>query len=235
MKKDSTMERLLNEMSEQLKFENLVPEEKKTPEIIPILPGEFQPRKVEDVIPDDDIQPDTYMIYPTGGYHPFYGVPNTFPIYQLPIWPFVKRIKFSDKYKSIEKINNARRGTLRENQNNTQLNPSFTANYLTICLLKEGRTVKNAYTKFNKNGTHQTTTTHRSQSFSIHRLVAQAWIPNPENKPQVMHINDDRTNYLRENLKWGTHSENMRGVVSRRPDTMEQKYLNLVDKGVIKG
>ena len=32
-------------MREQLKFENLVPEEKKTLEITPILPGEFQPRK----------------------------------------------------------------------------------------------------------------------------------------------------------------------------------------------
>ena len=35
------------EVSEQLKFENLLPKEKETPEIIPILPGELQPRKVE--------------------------------------------------------------------------------------------------------------------------------------------------------------------------------------------
>ena len=41
----------------------------------------LQPRKVEELIPDKDILPDTYMIYPTGGYHPFYGVPNTFPRY----------------------------------------------------------------------------------------------------------------------------------------------------------
>ena len=89
------MEDLTGEkVKEQLTFENLVPEEKKTPEIIPILPGEFQPRKVEELLPDANLPPDTYLIYPTGGYHPFYGVPNTFPRYQLPIWPRVVRIKF---------------------------------------------------------------------------------------------------------------------------------------------
>ena len=47
----------------------------------------LQPRKVEELIPDKDILLDTYIIYPNGGYHPFYGVPNTFHRYQLPIWP----------------------------------------------------------------------------------------------------------------------------------------------------
>ena len=69
----------------------------------------------------------------------------------------------------------------------------------------------------------------------IHRLVALAWIPNPENKPFVLHINDDSTNYLIENLKWGTGSDNQRGSIRRRPGTMEQKYLNLVNRGIIKG
>ena len=80
------------EMSEQLKFENFLPE---TPEIVPALPGEFQPRKVEEVIPDKNIPEDTYLIYPTGGHHLFYEVPNALPRYQLPIWPYVKRIKFN--------------------------------------------------------------------------------------------------------------------------------------------
>ena len=50
-----------------------------------------------------------------------------------------------------------------------------------------------------------------------------------------MHLNDDSTNYLIENLKWGTGSENNRGKIRKRPDTMEQKYLNLVNKRIIKG
>ena len=70
---------------------------------------------------------------------------------------------------------------------------------------------------------------------ALHRLIALAYIPNPKNKPCVMHLNDDSTNYLIENLEWGTHSENNRGKINKRPDTMEQKYLNLVNKGIIKG
>jgi hypothetical protein len=41
--------------------------------------------------------------------------------------------------------------------------------------------------------------------------------------------------YLLENLLWGTSSDNNRGKKMRRPDTMEQKYANLVAKDVIKG
>ena len=69
----------------------------------------------------------------------------------------------------------------------------------------------------------------------LHRLVAMAWVPNTYNKPQVLHINDDPVNYLTENLKWGTISENSRGLRFRSPDTMEQKYLNLINRGTIKG
>lgn len=58
--------------------------------------------------------------------------------------------------------------------------------YLTVRLSKDSKTTK----------------------FLVHRLVAQAFIPNNDNKPVVDHINTDRTDNRVENLKWVTQQEN---------------------------
>lgn len=56
------------------------------------------------------------------------------------------------------------------------------------------------FLKLNKNG--------ESKNYKIHRLVAEAFIPNPENKPEVDHIDTNKRNNIVENLRWVTRQEN---------------------------
>ena len=44
---------------------------------------------------------------------------------------------------------------------------------------------------------------------NIHQLVAEAWIPNPNNYDEILHIDENNRNNHYTNLKWGTHKQNM--------------------------
>lgn len=50
---------------------------------------------------------------------------------------------------------------------------------------------------------------HKTKRFLVHRLLAKAFIPNPNNKPDINHIDNNPLNNIIENLEWCTHPENM--------------------------
>jgi len=65
----------------------------------------------------------------------------------------------------------------------------------------------------------------------IHRLIAEHYIANPENKPFVDHRNRDRKDNRIENLRWATSSENNLNIGMKRNNTTGFKWISKTKNG----
>jgi hypothetical protein len=68
----------------------------------------------------------------------------------------------------------------------------------------------------------------KRKNCSIHRLIAQAFIPNPENKKEVDHINRNRTDNRVENLRWVCRSDNVINTGIRKDNKLGIKNITKI-------
>lgn len=89
---------------------------------------------------------------------------------------------------------------------------------------------KNGYISVNLYNIH----TKKIRRIGIHRLVAESFIPNPENKPQVNHIDEDKTNNRVDNLNWMTAKENLsHGTARKRSSVTRGTPVRCIETGEV--
>ena len=87
------------------------------------------------------------------------------------------------------------------------------------------RNIKGYYVvRLTKNGKYK--------NIGVHRLVAQAFIPNPDNLPQVNHKDGNKQNNCVENLEWCTSSYNVKHAFDTGLKTQKKGIENVCSKSV---
>lgn len=74
---------------------------------------------------------------------------------------------------------------------------------------------------------------HIQHACQVHRLIALSWISNPDNKPEVHHIDEDKTNNSVTNLTWVTRIENINAGTRTKRVADKQKNDKNQSKPVV--
>ena len=112
----------------------------------------------------------------------------------MEIWKDIKdyeglyQVSNIGKVRSLDRVVQGKLGSLRTLKGKELSATDNGKGYLKVALQTNGRSTRKIY--------------------KVHRLVAETFIPNPLNKPEVNHIDCDKTNNHVSNLEWSTSSEN---------------------------
>ena len=112
-----------------------------------------------------------------------------------------------EEFRKIEGYDNyevSNLGNVKSLKSNILLTPINRGGYKRVSLSKDGKKFK----------------------FDVHRLVAKGFIPNPENKPFVDHIDNDRSNNDVNNLRWVSISQNSMNSKLRCDSTTDSKGIS---------
>ena len=83
----------------------------------------------------------------------------------------------------------------------------------------------------------------KAKTFNVHRLVGIAFLENPDNKPMIDHIDENKANNNVKNLRWATSSDNLvnqgkyknnqsgfKGVLFYKPSNKYKAYIRINGK-----
>lgn len=85
-------------------------------------------------------------------------------------------------------------------------------------VLRFGTSVGYSFVNLRKDG--------KSISVKVHRLVAMAFIENPQNRPEIDHINTNRKDNRADNLRWVNRHENNMNPITRHNMSISKLKIN---------